>query len=160
MKDDFNPNRDTANLCFSVVRTAIHNLNDRPESETDTISDDWSRHPDAAYLALATLMGSWNEANESDREAVAWFSGISYHDEWPKKAKGILSCPNSPLSLKNGIWKIANRSELWRQLGSFILNQDLNAFRSLAVSNGVSASDMVSLRSSVQAIATVPDKIS
>lgn len=135
MEENFYPDRHTAELCISVIKLAIHNLNDSNDiPKRITLSDDWSRHPDAAYLALATLMGSWNEANESDREAVARLSGISYHDEWPKKAKGILSCPNSPLSLKNGLWKIANRSELWRQLGSFILNQDLDAFRSLAVS--------------------------
>ena len=59
--------------------------------------------------------------------------GISY-DEWLNKAREILHTPNSPLSLKNGIWKVVNRAELWSQLGSRIFDQNLSTFRSLAVS--------------------------
>lgn len=42
---------------------------------------DWARHPDAAYLSFALLIGSWNERNENDVEAVTRMLGISY-DEW------------------------------------------------------------------------------
>lgn len=59
--------------------------------------------------------------------------GIGY-DEWLKKAREILHYPDSPLSLRNGIWKVVNRAELWSLLGSHILDQDLDKFRSLAVS--------------------------
>ena len=42
--------------------------------------------------------------------------------------------PDSPLSLKNGVWKVDNRTELWRLLGSRILDKDLDTFKSLAIS--------------------------
>ncbi|MCO1335939.1 hypothetical protein MO867_16520 [Microbulbifer sp. OS29] len=94
---------------------------------------DWTQHPDATYLALAVLLGSWNEKNECDIEAINQLLGLSY-DEWLKKAREILHCSDSPLSLRNGIWKVVNRAELWSLLGSRILDQNLDTFKSLAVS--------------------------
>jgi hypothetical protein len=93
---------------------------------------DWAQHPDATYLALAIPIGAWNEKSKSDLEAIAQLLGIGY-DAWIQKAREMLHCPGSPLSLKNGIWKVVNRAELWTQLGSRILDKDLGAFRSLAV---------------------------
>jgi len=94
---------------------------------------DWTQHLDATYFALAVLIGSWNEKSECDLEAITQLFDISY-DEWLKKAREILHYPDSPLSLKNGIWKIVNRAELWSLLESRILDQNLDTFRSLAVS--------------------------
>ena len=94
---------------------------------------DWDHHPDATYLALAILIGSWQDKSQCDLEAITQLLGISY-DEWLKKAREILHCPDSRLSLKNGLWKVVNRAELWSLLGSRILDQNLDTFRSLAVS--------------------------
>ena len=94
---------------------------------------DWNQHPDATYLALSILIGSWHDKSQCDLEAVTQLLGISY-GEWLNKAREILHCPDSPLSLKNGIWKVVNRAELWGQLGSRILDQSLDIFRTLAVS--------------------------
>ena len=93
----------------------------------------WAQHPDATYLALAVLIGAWNEEGQDDRNAITQLLGISY-EEWLKKAREILHCPGSPLSLNNGIWKVVNRSELWSLLGSRILDHDLDKFKSLAIS--------------------------
>lgn len=94
---------------------------------------DWTQHPDATYLALAILIGSWQDRSQCDLEAITQLLGISY-DEWLKNAREILHSRDSPLSLKNGIWKVVNRTELWSLLGSRILDQNLDTFRSLAVS--------------------------
>jgi hypothetical protein len=94
---------------------------------------DWTQHPDATYLALAVLIGSWQDKTQCDLGAITQLLGISY-DDWLKKAREILHCPDSPLSLKNGIWKVVNRTELWHLLGSRILDQNLDTFKSLAVS--------------------------
>lgn len=96
-------------------------------------STDWSHHPDATYLALAVLIGAWQDKSPCDLEAITQLLDISY-DEWLKKAREMLQRPGSPLSLKNGIWKVVNRAKLWRLLGSRILDQNLDTFRSLAVS--------------------------
>ncbi len=94
---------------------------------------DWNQHPDATYLALAILIGSWEDKSQCDLEAITQLLGISY-SEWLRKGREMLHCPDSPLSLKNGIWKVVNRAALWSLLGSRILDQDLDTFRSLAVS--------------------------
>jgi hypothetical protein len=94
---------------------------------------DWTQYSDATYLALAVLIGSWQDKSQCDLEAITQLLGISY-DEWLKKAREILHCPDSPLSLKNGTWKVVNRTELWCLLGSRILDQNLDTFKSLVVS--------------------------
>lgn len=94
---------------------------------------DWAQHPDATYLALATLIGRWNEKNQRDIEVVSSLLGISY-EEWLKKARELLHHPDRPLSLKNGIWKVRNRTGLWNLLGSRVLDHDLETFKSLAIS--------------------------
>ncbi|MFJ5385421.1 hypothetical protein [Pectobacterium sp. CHL-2024] len=97
------------------------------------VKTDWTQHPDATYLVLTVLIGRWNEKNECDLNVLSQFLGISY-DEWLRKAREILHSPDSPLSLKNGIWKVANRMELWSLLGSRVLDQNLELFKSLAIS--------------------------
>src|SRR5690554_2949459 len=79
------------------------------------------------------LIGSWSEKQECDVRALTTLLGLEY-DEWIQKAREILHQPGSPLSLKNGVWTVLNRSELWRQLGSRVLDQNLNVFKELAVS--------------------------
>lgn len=94
---------------------------------------DWTQHPDATYLALAVLIGGWNEKNQCDTDVVSKLLSISY-EEWLKKARELLHYPDSPLSLKNGIWKVNNRTELWKLLGSRVLDKDLDIFKALAIS--------------------------
>jgi len=93
---------------------------------------DWTQHPDASYLALAVLIGAWNEKSQCDLDAITQLLGISYN-EWLKKARELLHYPDSPLSLKNGVWKVVNRTELWNLLGSRVLDQNLETFKSLAI---------------------------
>jgi len=94
---------------------------------------DWTQHPDATYLSLAVLIGAWDEKSQCDLYAITQLLGISY-DEWLKKARELLHHQDSPLTLKNGIWKVVNRTELWNLLGSRVLDQNLETFKSLAIS--------------------------
>ena len=94
---------------------------------------DWAQHPDATFLSLAVLIGAWSETSQRDLDAITQFFGISY-DDWLTKAREILHSPDSPLSLNDGIWKVVDRVELWSLLGSRILDQNIDIFRSLAVS--------------------------
>lgn len=94
---------------------------------------DWTQHADATYLALVVLIGSWQDKSQFDLDAVAQILGVSYED-WLRKARELLHAPDSPLSLKNGVWRVVNRAELWTLLGSRILDQNLDVFRSLAIS--------------------------
>lgn len=136
LTENFSPNKHTAEACLAAVKSAISHLNRHTATvpqKKKKITTDWNQHPDATHLALAVLIGVWQDKNQCDNETVARLLGISY-DEWIKKAREILNCPDSPLSITNGTWKVANRTELWKQLGSRVLDGDLNRFRALAVS--------------------------
>lgn len=100
----------------------------RAKSETD-----WARHPEAKYLALAILIGSWEEKNENDIGVITQLLGIDY-DTWFHKAGVLLHCPDHPLSVNNGVWKVNNRTKLWNLLGSQIFDKNLDMFKERAIS--------------------------
>lgn len=110
------------------IRSIPENLT-RPQA----LSKDWTQYSDDTYLALAVLVGSWQDKSQCDPEVITRLLCISY-DDWLNKAREILHRPDSPLSLKNGRWKIVHRVELWNLLGSRILDQNLDTFKSLAIS--------------------------
>ena len=90
---------------------------------------DWITHPNAIDLALATLIGSWNEQNPNDIEIIQQFLGV----DWQNKVRTILNTPDSPLSVKNGIWEIQQQDELLSQLGSQLFDNNIEQFQSLAI---------------------------
>lgn len=119
-------------LLETFVKKAMREMPEAFKIPEERSKTDVAQHPDATYLALATLVGAWNEKNKYDIEVVSQMLGIHY-DTWLQKAREILHLTNSPLSLKNGIWKVSNRGELWESLGARILDQDLETFKSIAV---------------------------
>jgi hypothetical protein len=119
-------------LLEAFKQKAVAEMPEEFKAAQEQPKTDWTQHPDATYLTLAVLIGAWQDKSQCDLEAITQLLGISY-DEWLKKAREILHCPDSPLALKNGVWKVVNRAELWSLLGSRILDQNLDTFRSLAV---------------------------
>jgi hypothetical protein len=99
----------------------------------EIVKTDWTHHKDATYLALTNLIGGWNDKSKGDVEILTQLIGITY-DEWIQKAREVLHLSDSPLSLKNGYWKVINRLELWNILGSRVLDQNLESFKILAIS--------------------------
>lgn len=126
------PDKLPEDLLDAFKRKAVAEMPEEFKAAQEKPKTDWTQHPDATYIALAILVGSWQDKNQYDHEAIIQLLGIRY-DEWLKKAREILLYPDSPLSLKNGVWKVLNRAELWMLLGARILDQDLDRFRSLAV---------------------------
>ena len=125
------------NLPEDIIDTfkqkVISEVPERLRASRETHEANWDQHPDASYIALAILIGSWNDKQECDVRTLTALLGLDY-DEWIQKARELLHQPSSPLSLKNGVWTVLKRSELWRQLGSRVLDQNLNIFKELAVS--------------------------
>ncbi|MDO9263004.1 MAG: hypothetical protein Q7U02_03495, partial [Desulfosalsimonadaceae bacterium] len=94
---------------------------------------DWSRHQHATDLALANLIGAWNEKNEADISILSKITTQNYLT-WILKARELLHLSDSPFSFRNGLWKIPERANLWDLLGSRIFDQNLDAFKEIAVS--------------------------
>ncbi len=117
---------------FEKKVVAEEKIPERFKAAQESSKTDWMQHPDATYLALVVLIGAWQDESQYDREVIEQLLGISY-DKWLKKAQEILHHPDSPLSLKNGVWKVVNRTELGDQLGGRILDQNIDTFKSLAL---------------------------
>lgn len=133
MKEDFRSDGYTAQMCLTAVKAVVHNTNANATPKQDGLSSDWVNHPNATHLALVNLVGSWNERKEDDKDSLARIVGIEY-GEWIKVARELLHCANTPLSLKDGVWTIIYRTDLFKLLGSRILDKDVAIFESLAVS--------------------------
>ena len=92
----------------------------------------WAEHPDAYHLALALLLGGWDGSNQEDRQVISQFFRTDYKD-WLLKARAILHQDHNPLLVKNDVWKVDRKKELWHELASYILDSDLERFKKLAV---------------------------
>jgi hypothetical protein len=93
---------------------------------------DWNSIEHATELAVAQLIGSWNEHNTHDFEVVEYISGESYNS-WIKKIRKILAFSNSPLQYKNGIWSFENRLEIWNLLAKRIFDDHLDRLQESAL---------------------------
>ncbi len=93
---------------------------------------DWSLHQHATDLALANIIGAWNEKNKADISILNTMTTESY-STWVLKAREVLQLLGSPFSLRNGLWEITERTSLWNALGSRIFDQHLDTFKKSAV---------------------------
>lgn len=86
----------------------------------------------ASELAIVNLVGGWNEKSEADKEFIGRVAKEEFVS-WIPKMQEILQQPNSPLSLKNGIWTVTQRKRLWHSLGTRIFDDRLDTFKKYAV---------------------------
>lgn len=93
---------------------------------------DWNQNKFASELAIANFLGSWNENYEDDKLIIEQLVDEDFSN-WISKMRRILQEPESPLSLKNSVWNITKRQELWRNLGLRLFDDDLNNFKKQVV---------------------------
>ncbi len=93
---------------------------------------DWSQVQYGSELAVANLLGSWNENSEADK-AIASKIAKEDFDKWIPKIREILQQPGSPISLKNGIWSVSERKELWQAVGQRLFDSHLDTFKESVV---------------------------
>ena len=112
--------------------TVVYIPKELTETQADSVETDWGEHQYATDIALANLVGAWNEKSESDISVLGELTAQNY-SAWVLKAREVLHLPDSPFSLLNGLWKVMERSTLWNVLGARIFDQNLDAFRKSAV---------------------------
>lgn len=103
----------------------------KPQSQAEAIN--WSQHQHATELALANLIGSWDEHKTADLEILNAITGENY-SSWILKARTWLAPADSPVALKNGLWSINQRVGLWQVLGAKLFDQNLDTFKNIALS--------------------------
>jgi hypothetical protein len=83
-------------------------------------------------LAIANFLGGWNENIKNDKQVVEQIAHESYSG-WISEVREIVQLPESPLSLRNGIWTVGKRQEVWQELGSRLFDEHLDRFKQIAV---------------------------
>ena len=79
-------------------------------------------------LALANLIGSWNENNENDKLIIANIVDEKYN-QWIKKIHPFLHQENSPIELHNGIWNVKDRESIWNKSAAHIYDNKLDRLK-------------------------------
>jgi hypothetical protein len=130
-------------------RLTLHRLigigeNNQPQADIETVAENeqnassteiqpaTSTFPSMPTFALVNLFGSWVDGNESDRKAVGALVSKN-HPDWDNEMRELIQQAESPLKLKEGVWKIKDRQSSWRLCGSRIYDRDLDAFIDIAV---------------------------
>lgn len=97
-----------------------------------SLMPEWAEGTHAADLAIAELLGSWNEKMEEDQSKVEEISGKVY-GEWIGKMREIALRPGTPLIQREGAWKFISRYEGWFALGPRVFDRQLDLFKQAAV---------------------------
>lgn len=105
-----------------------------------SIMPEWAQETEAAHLAVAQLLGGWDENSEADRTVVEQVSGNAYR-EWIGEVREIALRPDTPAVSSNGNWRITPRYEAWYTLGPRLFDDHLKRF-------GVSAINVLGERDS------------
>ncbi|WP_024335924.1 hypothetical protein [Desulfotignum balticum] len=114
-------NRSGRNL--NALLRLIQNLSAHPE---------WATQSEASDIAIAQLIGQWNDESEGDQEAIENLSGKIY-GEWIIKIRKAASVKSTPLQFFNGRWKFTSRYEPWLYLSKLIGPEVIKRFEKLSI---------------------------
>lgn len=102
------------------------------ESELDSIELFISQSQYPNELVFSCLLGSWSEKNLEDISIISEIVNEDYKN-WISKLQELLHASKPIVTLKNGIWKINNRIEILKVLGSRLFDDDLIRFKDCVV---------------------------
>jgi hypothetical protein len=102
-----------------------------PIEEERPIATRWNTHPRASQLAIASLIGTWNERNFADSEVVAEALNVNYAN-WSEEARQIVLMPDTPLSIHGTTWRVRTPERLWPQLAACLFDSDVERFCRIA----------------------------
>lgn len=96
------------------------------------VATDWNQHASAQKLAVANLIGSWNESNEADIAVVTQIVGVDYNN-WIVDLRETLQVHDCPLSYQNGLWGFKDRLKSWLELGGRLFDDHLDTFKAVVL---------------------------
>lgn len=99
---------------------------------SDGSSEGWENHECSSELAVALLIGGWDENNVRDVELIEGLVGQKYSD-WIKCIRKILLAPNSPIEMSDSRWKIRRATQIWPALGKLIFDAHLDSLKTSAL---------------------------
>ncbi len=102
-------------------------------SDEHQTNSDWNQHEYASELAIANLLGAWNELNEADLEIVCQLVNDEDYAKWIPKLREMLQQAISPVTFMNGRWQVIDRKGMWQALGGRVFDDTLDALKQCAV---------------------------
>jgi len=100
--------------------------------QTPSDKPNWNLLPYASELAIANLLGSWNEQNKADMDVIKQLVNKDA-EIWVSNIREIIHQPANPLSLRSGKWQVTQRENLWDALGARIFDKDLDNFKTCTI---------------------------
>ena len=100
--------------------------------EHQTYSD-WNQHKYASELAIANLLGAWNELNKADLQIARQLANEEDYAKWIPKLREMLQQAISPVTFINGRWQVIDRKGMWQALGGRVFDDTLDALKQCAV---------------------------
>lgn len=97
-----------------------------------SLMPEWAQGTDAAELAIAQLLGAWNENSEGDKLVAEKISGKAY-GEWIGAMRELSRRPGTPLTNREGFWKTSARYEAWYALGQYLFDEHLTRLQAAAI---------------------------
>lgn len=97
-----------------------------------SVLPEWAEKTDAAELAIALILGSWNEDSAADRAVAETMSGKAY-GEWIQAMREISLRASTPLTQRESSWKFIPRYEGWYSLGPHVFDDHLNRLRTSSI---------------------------
>jgi len=131
-------NQNAGTITIDSLSEELRSAFQRPGVETipadfaQTPSIDWNQNQFASELAIASLLGSWDEKYDGDK-AIAKHLANEDYTSLIHKIREILQTPQSPLTLKNGKWAITRRIEIWQTLGPRLFDDHLDKFQQCVI---------------------------
>ncbi len=102
-------------------------------SDEHQTNSDWNQHEYASDLAIANLLGAWNELNEADLQIVRQLANDEDYEKWTPKLREILQQAISPVTFINGRWQVMDRKGMWQALGGRVFDDTLEVLKQCAV---------------------------
>jgi hypothetical protein len=93
---------------------------------------EWATQSEACDIAIAQLLGQWDDEREGDQAVAGDLSGNAY-GEWIAKIQKAASAKAAPLECFNGRWKFTARYEAWVYLSPLVGADVLERFQRLAI---------------------------
>jgi len=90
-----------------------------------TTPPNWNLSDRGNTLANLSLLGSWDERMEYDREVVTQITKANY-ELLKLELRNILQEEDTPLAVTGSIWRIKDHRNLWDSLASRFLDDDLD----------------------------------
>ena len=102
-------------------------------SDEHQTNSDWNQHEYASELAIANLLGAWNELNEADLQIARQLTNEEDYAKWIPKLREMLQQAISPVTFMNGRWQVIDRKGMWQALGGRFFDDTLDALKQCAV---------------------------